>query len=266
MLHAFTHDADNNPCPAGTEPVIENLIHWTMTAALHVLTGAAFDLKMTWPTYSVLVPDQKESPFAASNSKHTMSFEESFGFLHYLAFVILVPKWLLKQSPFKLLRHVLTCMDEFAAYLRELIANTEENSSKSDLLSAIVKAGKADEKMRLTESETIGNMFIFIMAGHETSSNVLQTSLLMLACEPEIQAKVHEEIDSIWASKKEGQDWSYTDDYPRMRTIMAVIVSHFSFHSLPFCVFHIQRSRSFPSHSYNPKPTPRTRPHQSAFI
>jgi hypothetical protein len=226
MLHSFTHDAGNNACLPGSEAIVEDLAHWTMTVALHVLSGAAFNLKMAWPTHSVLAPESSPVPSSSTqtNTKHQLSFQQSLDFLDVLSVVILFPKWVMRHSPFRGIRHILTCTEEFVVYIRELIASTEQNASKGDLLSAIVKAGKADEKMALSESETIGNMFLFIVAGHETTSNALQTALLMLACEPDIQRQVQQEIDTIWADKKDAQDWCYETDYPRMRTMMAVIV------------------------------------------
>jgi hypothetical protein len=230
MLHSFTYDANNNSTPTGKEPIVEDLNHWTMTAALYVLSGAAFNLKMIWPTHSVLAPPAENLPSrisgdTSSSSHHKISFQQSLEFLDLLAYVILLPKWMMRYSPFGGMRHLLTCTEEFVLYVRELIASAEENSSKSDLLSAIVKAGKGSgEKTALSETETIGNMFLFIVAGHETSSNTMHTALLMLACEPKIQADVHEEIEGIWTNKKDDEDWCYETDYPKMRVLMAVIV------------------------------------------
>lgn len=227
MLHSFTHDAKDKLTSKGEEPVVEDLNHWTMTAALYVLSGAAFNLKMSWPTHSVLSFESSElvSPAPAASAEHKLSFQQSLEFLDLLAFVILFPKWVMRYSPFRGMRHLLTCTEEFVLYVKELISSAEVNNSKSDLLSAIVRAGKSEgEKMALSESETIGNMFLFIVAGHETSSNALHTALLMLACEPNIQTQVQEELDAIWADKKEGDDWCYETDYPRMRHIIAVVV------------------------------------------
>jgi cytochrome P450 len=97
------------------------------------------------------------------------------------------------------------------------------SSGKADLLGTIVRAGKSDNNMALNEAETIGNIFIFIMAGHETTAIALQAALLLLATHPNIQQNVQDEIDAIWASKEPGEDFSY-GDYPKMRTIMAVML------------------------------------------
>lgn len=161
MLHSFTHDAEDILTAKGKEPIVEDLNHWTMTAALYVLSGAAFNLKMSWPTHSVLSSESSElaSPAPTTSAEHKLSFQQSLGFLDLLAFVILLPKWVMRYSPFQGMRHLLTCTEEFVLYVKELISSAEVNSSKSDLLSAIVRAGKSEgEKMALSESETIGNM------------------------------------------------------------------------------------------------------------
>jgi cytochrome P450 len=75
----------------------------------------------------------------------------------------------------------------------------------------------------LDESEILGNICILLIAGHETSASVLETALILLATEPEFQQRIRDEIDSIWAAKKPGEDLTY-EDYPKMRTIMALMV------------------------------------------
>jgi hypothetical protein len=46
------------------------------------------------------------------------------------------------------------------------------------------------------------------------------------------QQRIQDEIDEIWASKKQGEDLTY-EDYPKMRTIMALMVRFFSRYSDP---------------------------------
>jgi cytochrome P450 len=75
----------------------------------------------------------------------------------------------------------------------------------------------------LDESEILGNICILLIAGHETSASLLETALILLATEPVFQQSIQDEIDSIWAGKKPGEDLTYAD-YPKMATIMALMV------------------------------------------
>ena len=73
---------------------------------------------------------------------------------------------------------------------------TEEN-----LLTALIQAqSQEDEKegRTLNYEEVMGNMFIMLFAGHETTANTLHYSLLLLAQHPDIQQILLNEIDTIY--------------------------------------------------------------------
>jgi cytochrome P450 len=63
----------------------------------------------------------------------------------------------------------------------------------------------------LTEEEIMGNSFIFIFAGHETSAGTLHYAMIHLAMHPTIQAHLQSDIDSIVGSRP-ASEWSYTVD------------------------------------------------------
>ena len=55
---------------------------------------------------------------------------------------------------------------------------------------------------KLTDNEVIAEMVLFILAGYDTSSNVLTLSCYHFALYPEIQEKVFEEISRVCTSKE----------------------------------------------------------------
>jgi len=57
----------------------------------------------------------------------------------------------------------------------------------------------------------MGNSFIFIFAGHETSAGTLHYAMIHLAMHPTIQAHLQSDIDSIVGSRPPSE-WSYTVD------------------------------------------------------
>jgi hypothetical protein len=190
MLASFTSDVGGQRSSPGQEPVIEDLLHWTMTVTLHVLSAAAFTLKMPWPVKSVLAtptdsPKEIKSTFKVTE-KHTMSFQQSLDTLmDYLPFIIFFPSWLLRNSPLAVMRKMQHCADEFRTYMSELIADsTGSDVARGDLLGSIVRASSADEKTPWTTEDTIGNIFVFILAGHETTASTLQSAIILLACHP----------------------------------------------------------------------------------
>lgn len=54
------------------------------------------------------------------------------------------------------------------------------------------------QKKMMTEDEIVGQAFIFLVAGYETSSNTLAFACYLLAIHPECQLKLQQEIDDFF--------------------------------------------------------------------
>uniref|UniRef100_A0A667YCV0 Thromboxane-A synthase n=1 Tax=Myripristis murdjan TaxID=586833 RepID=A0A667YCV0_9TELE len=57
---------------------------------------------------------------------------------------------------------------------------------------------KHPQKRMMTEDEIVGQAFIFLLAGYETSSNTLAFTCYLLAIHPDCQSKVQEEVDHFF--------------------------------------------------------------------
>ncbi|XP_061677953.1 thromboxane-A synthase isoform X2 [Syngnathoides biaculeatus] len=62
-------------------------------------------------------------------------------------------------------------------------------------------------KKLITEDEIVGQAFVFLLAGHETSSSTLAFTCYLLAIHPECQCRVQEEVDDFF-SKHESPDYT----------------------------------------------------------
>jgi len=112
---------------------------------------------------------------------------------------LLLPSFLLK-SPIKKLNTIGTAFDEFDQYILEIINSKKDDTEEygDDLLSLMLKANKSEEVSKaLTDREMIGNTFMFLFAGHETTANTLSFALGLLALHPDIQQKVYEESEEM---------------------------------------------------------------------
>jgi cytochrome P450 len=69
----------------------------------------------------------------------------------------------------------------FLRYIRRLI-QTKRDSPKSDLISALVEAEESGD--RLNENELVAMIFLLLVAGHETTVNLLGNSVLTLLQHP----------------------------------------------------------------------------------
>ncbi|KAL4006045.1 hypothetical protein ACER0C_005758 [Sarotherodon galilaeus] len=54
------------------------------------------------------------------------------------------------------------------------------------------------QKKMMTEDEIVGQAFVFLLAGYETSSNTLAFTCYLLALHPECQLKVQKEVDDFY--------------------------------------------------------------------
>ncbi|CAE7223677.1 unnamed protein product [Rhizoctonia solani] len=66
---------------------------------------------------------------------------------------------------------------------------------KYDLFNQLIYARDVDDM--LTEDELIGNVFLFLLGGHETSSSTITIVLGLLALYPEVQDKLAKELKTL---------------------------------------------------------------------
>lgn len=81
-------------------------------------------------------------------------------------------------------------LQEFAEYLRQLAAVKRE-SPGDDLLSGLVQAEADGDK--LSEEELISMMFLLIVAGHETTVNLIANGTLLLFDHPDQRQRLQDE-------------------------------------------------------------------------
>jgi cytochrome P450 len=89
---------------------------------------------------------------------------------------------------------------EFIAYLRELVAAKLANPS-DDLLSGLVLAEAEGDK--LSENELLSMIFVLIVAGHETTVNLIANGTLALFDHPEQKTRLRENPDLMKSAVEE---------------------------------------------------------------
>ncbi|XP_020495450.2 thromboxane-A synthase [Labrus bergylta] len=66
---------------------------------------------------------------------------------------------------------------------------------------------RRQQRKMITEDEIVGQAFVFLLAGYETSSNTLAFTCYLLALHPECQSRVQEEVDDFF-TRHESPDYS----------------------------------------------------------
>lgn len=200
--------------------------------ALQVLMGVGFGLQ-----------DDLEADPRLSGIKHSMSYSDALRtILENIVFAFAAsPGFLTSWIMPKRLKDLGYAMQDFVRYNHALLDNEQKavtnNEKKVTLLHALVKASGSDAssdvgasayqtdaisaKARLTDEEILGNMFIFNLAGHDTSANTLCFAIGLLSTHPQWQDWIREEIRHVFS-----QSSDYEHAYPRLKRCQAVMVSH----------------------------------------
>ena len=198
-----------------------------LTIALHVLTSAGYGVS-----------------YAFNSLKHevTAGYSMTYGnalatVLKNLVLVYVAPEHLL-TSPIvsanlhligRAVRDCRAYMAELINHERELIAKHEAGSG--NLLSNLVRESdkvKTESlgscRRGLEEHEIYGNLFLFSVAGHETTANTLCYCIMLLTAHPQYQDWVREELNHVVGNSSQ-EAWNYEDVYPKLTRCLALMVS-----------------------------------------
>ncbi|KAH0537110.1 hypothetical protein FGG08_006071 [Glutinoglossum americanum] len=255
----------------------------TMRLPLHVISRAGFGVKLLWP-------GQEGEDLATENNVgsvaqgvgmssaeipegHTMSYRDALGtLLRHILWVLLMPRWLLRNSPLKVHKKSYVAYTEWGEYMRQLFEKkkaeilAEESREGLDLMGSLVKGAgivadapggdteKRDSgptKQLLTDEEIMGNAFVFILAGHETAATTLHYSILSLALNSSAQRHLQQDLNHHFGDRPIS-NWNYETDVPAL------------FGSMPGAVMN-ETLRCFPPVISIPKRTPKGHPQTLIF-
>lgn len=205
--------------------------------SLHVLTSAG--LGISYPFRSARNPPQ---------SSFSMTYREALALVldHLLVLLAIPPKLLsLPLIPYRWAQ-VGQAMKEFRRYMIEMLQNekkliSERSPGTGNLMSSLVRESEraqktvdekqterykkvaVHEKKGLTDDEILGNIFLYIFAGHETTGNMLTYSILLLAAYPQWQEWVAEEINYFVKDQQQTEAWEYKV-FPNLKRCLAIMV------------------------------------------
>ncbi|KAL5348552.1 hypothetical protein ACLOAV_005968 [Pseudogymnoascus australis] len=206
----------------------------SMRVALHIISAMGFGVRLLWPG-DVPSTEDKDSGLIHMADKpvgeHTMSFEKALASVLDDIFVLmLTPRWLLKIAPVKRAKGAWEAYKNWKLYMEELLAKkvkaelAGEKSLGMDIMGALVKSatdeGRPDQKKSpgqlesnqgkpvLTDENIIGNSFVMLIAGHETTANTIHFSLMELAMNPGAQRNLQKEVHTIFGDS-DPKTWDY---------------------------------------------------------
>ncbi|KAJ8092148.1 hypothetical protein PM082_023972 [Marasmius tenuissimus] len=198
--------------------VVDNFVGPCLQFGLRVIAAAGFGKRLSWTNHHTHTP---------AESNHALSFEETFQILSRdLYLKLLTPEWI--PSITESLGRVRVAFLEMKMYMQEIIEQRSggreghggEVIERDDLFSNLIKAnegfGYAGET--LSDDELMGNVFAFLLAGHETSSHTLCFTMALLALYQEEQEKLYQHITGICPDRTPTYD-----DMPALTRSLAVL-------------------------------------------
>ena len=114
--------------------------------------------------------------------------------------------------------------------IRGSIVSTKTSAQQS--FPSADKGQVQPSEQTLTDDEILGNAFLFIVAGHETTANILHFALVFLAMNPWSQKRLQADLDNLLGGRQV-HDWSYERDMSRLLNSMAGAVMNETLRLVP---------------------------------
>ncbi|EKG20771.1 Cytochrome P450 [Macrophomina phaseolina MS6] len=210
---------------------IENICEDTRALALNVLCYAGFGVQQDFATGM--------HSAASAPEGHEMSHRDALWIVMTNMFVVflaaMMPSWVLRWCgnvwcvP-KSMRKVVRAMVELEQHMREIMKEVRTNlrtegREKSNLIATLLRSSEGNLKngaAALTDEEILGNLFIFNIAGHDTTANTLSFALAALAVNLHVQDWVREELENVLQEDEKGVK-KYEQTFPRLLRCQAVM-------------------------------------------
>lgn len=194
---------------------------------LAVISLTAFGKRVNWTSKA----KEDEKPPSGYKISFLKAIHDTTG---YIIVILLFPRWFLNLTPW---REAAVAHQQLDKYMREIIrsekAQINENkdhqssTARGNLLTSLLKASAEEgvansnpntKKQGFTEDEVMGNLFLYLLAGYETTANAILYALIVLALRPDLQANVIAEIEQVYSEvRAEGRtELTYTQDFEKL--------------------------------------------------
>ncbi|KAL0067455.1 hypothetical protein AAF712_005443 [Marasmius tenuissimus] len=184
----------------------------TFKFALLVLGICAFGFDFNWSA----PPETAEGEMSVQEAIRTILDENML--------LVFAPEWV-KKLPFNRVQRPQDAQRQLTSFMQDQVklrkaevrAQTPEEY-KRDAFSMLVQANEDEEgKHRLNDEELIGNVFVMLFAGHETSAHTLAATLGFLAVDEAAQDEVLQEIIDVVGYDRDPE----FDDYNNLNKVLS---------------------------------------------
>jgi cytochrome P450 len=206
---------------------VDNTPHDTMALALNVFMAAGFGKRFE---FGGGVDEGEEGEKMTSYRNALRVVLGNLWRAIMTGMLMGLPSW---SMPKKLL-DMKSALEEVKEFIVKMVeeerAGLVGRSSEGDnLMSVLLKASENEAtgkgRSGLSDEEIVGNLFIYNVAGHDTTSNTLAYAFTLLATDLQVQDWLREEIGSVFSEKEIVEKWNYENSFPELKRCLAVLVS-----------------------------------------
>ncbi|KAL2847388.1 cytochrome P450 [Aspergillus pseudodeflectus] len=204
--------------------------------SLNVISDAGFGVKLPFkPSFTGAAGDSSDL-FQDSSTPPT-GYQFTFrGVMEYMNRSMLsvffangvLPKWVPHRLvPF--FRKDFAAHEDLEKFLHALIRRAETAEDEThNLLERLVRSRREEQEVTnkrnpgLSDAEVLGNVYIFSIAGHETTATTLRFALVLLAIHENVQETLHREIVEVLGDGP--LDSEYESAFPRLVTPLCIML------------------------------------------
>jgi cytochrome P450 len=221
---------------------VENTPNDTMALALNVLMAAGFGKKY----------DFEGGAQAMENGDVMGSYRDALRIvLQNLYRAIMtsmlmgLPSWAMPKKLVEM-KGALKEVEEYISTMmeKERAGLSEKGIEGDNLMSVLLKASESEamgkERSGLSDQEIIGNLFIYNVAGHDTTANTLAYAVTLAATDFGVQDWLREEIIAEFGGEERVQEWEYEKAFHQLKRCLAVMVSFCSQLCVTFSLFQTE--------------------------
>ncbi|KAL0635820.1 hypothetical protein Q9L58_005254 [Maublancomyces gigas] len=232
---------------SSSQPVIRGI----RTVARNVLSSAGFGVDIPFAPSSSENPsqtDENDTRFGAiAPADHVLPYGEALDWLiaNFIT-LLLVPPWMQRRGP-AAWRTTAAAYADTRSYISELLERERQRllgssslGTKKNLLGALVATSDGAAKHeQLSQTELVGNVFVFAVAGLETTAGTMQYALTQLALRRDLQEWMWTDLDvALKGMSEDPTEWDYSVVWPKLIA--------------PLCIIH-ETLRLFPTFQSLPK-------------
>ncbi|KAI0720718.1 cytochrome P450 [Cerioporus squamosus] len=190
---------------------IDHVLDVTVPLTLFVIGSAGFGRSVSWKESAVAPPG------------HAMTFKDALDVIgQKLFYKLIFPDWALRwgTSGMRRFYQAYTDIQKYMAEMVQARRTAESKEERSDLFNSLLDANDAEleQAAKLSDSALMGNIFIFLLAGYETTAHTLAYALILLALYQDEQELLYQNIKVVLG---DGRAPTY-DDLSSLKYSMAV--------------------------------------------